>query len=751
MAATRTNMQACQTILLVLLVCGRDEASAQSAAGKNHTLYLLSLLSYPNNNTSLKPATSDANDIIPGAYLAVSDINNRSDVLADYRLELIAADDGCNISWVGIINLINNLYYADHKQIVGIVGPRCSDSTKAVASLTGRPEIALLNVHLGNAPELANRTLYPYSYGIRPPTSVAVDAVVALFSYNKWTRAGVLYNPDMLVDYNSFVLFQKKLTRIASLNFVSPASLTYLPLDELRNSFVRVIVSFLRGETLKRVLCLAYYKNMTYPGYQWILFEPNNDSNVTFVYQGEQYECSGEQLVMTQNKSINIVSDNPPGDTATVSNINQRILFDVCEFNILCYILFDVVWALALALNNTVKPLEESGLSLYNYTYGKYAYTQIVQQQMNTLSFSGEWGAVQFNSSTGFISNITCTIYQSDYSTPIGYYTFPDGVLEVNSSIAVFVSTNFEEKLILVSTPLAVVVIIVEAVAAVLVIWVHILNTVYRNQKNIKTSSARLNHFAYVGCYVILSGTLLYTIMDTFNINMYSKTVLCNIFPWTLFTGLTLVFGTVTVKTWRLYYIIRSVLKHKKISRIASRDRSLIIVIIALISLSAVLCLVWTLYDPLMRRTDATLTREGGILVLVMKESCSCTYEVEWVGVGIVYEAILIICTVFFAFSTRSIMFKEFQSQSTILLAYLLTLTSIVGGVIYYITHTIGAQTDVSFGILCFTLMIIVYVCVICLFLPPVLPIMKGWLPVKKCPAAINLPDITDERSLLVR
>lgn len=207
----------------------------------------------------------------------------------------------------------------------------------------------------------------------------------------------------------------------------------------------------------------------------------------------------------------------------------------------------------------------------------------------------------------------------------------------MSSSIAVFVSTNFEEKLILVSTPLAVVVIIVEAVAAVLVIWVHILNTMYRHRKTIKTSSARLNHFAYVGCYVILSGTLLYTIMETFDIDMYSKTVLCNMFPWTLFIGLTLVFGTVTAKTWRLYYIFQSVLKHKKISKIVARDRSLIVMIIVLISLSAVLCLVWTLYDPLVRRTDATLTPEGDILALVMKECCSCAYEVEWIVVGIVY------------------------------------------------------------------------------------------------------------------
>ena len=99
-----------------------------------------------------------------------------------------------------------NLYY-EGKHIVGIIGPECSDSTKAVASLTGKSEIALINVHLGSAPELGKRVLYPYSFGINPPSSIEIDAVVALFMRNNWTRAAVLYNPDMLggLQFLSFV------------------------------------------------------------------------------------------------------------------------------------------------------------------------------------------------------------------------------------------------------------------------------------------------------------------------------------------------------------------------------------------------------------------------------------------------------------------------------------------------------------------------------------------------------------------
>ena len=720
-------------LLLLLIFAGRDGVSAQS--GKNHTLYLLSLLAYPNNNTSLEPSISDGYDIIPGAHLAVSDINNRSDVLTDYRLELLTAADGCNVSWIAVVNLIDYLYYKEGKQIVGIVGPECSDSTKVVASITGRPEIALLNVHLGSAPELADRTLYPFSYGIRPPTSADVDAVIALFKYNKWTHAAVLYNSKMLVDYNSFLLFQEKIKGTANLTYTSSVSPTQLPLEQLRRSYVRVIVSFLRDETLKRVLCLAYFKNMTYPRYQWILFEPYLSSNASFSYESNQYECSGEQMIKTLSQSITIQTDNPYVDTSPISDID-----DVCQGYPTCYVLFDAVWAIALALNNSIEPLRASGLSLSNYVYGKLDYTQIVKEQMNILSFNGQWGAVQFNSSTGFILNITSTFYYSDnYS--IGTFSFPNGVLDIDSDID-FVSTNFDEKLTLVSTPLAVVIIIVEVVAAVLVIMVHILNTVYSHRKTIKISSRQLNHFAYIGCYVILIGTLLYTIMETFNINQKTKDVLCNAFPWTLITGLTLVFGTVLAKAWRLYHIYHSSLKHKKASKIVIQDRSLIIMIVILVSLSAVLCLAWTLYDPLVRKINVTLATEGDILVLVMKESCSCAFEVEWVVVGMVYEAILITCTVMCAFATRNISIKELQSQGTILMSYLLTLTTIVGGTIYYITKTIGAETDVPYAILCSSLMIIVYLCIVLLFLPPVLPVMKEWPVVKKWPGLKGLPVI---------
>ena len=90
-------------LLAILAVVGSQDV----VVNKPNTLYLLSLLSYPDNDPSLVQSRTDGGTIIAGAQLALQEINNRTDVLANYNLELIPADDGCNFSWKAVISLID--------------------------------------------------------------------------------------------------------------------------------------------------------------------------------------------------------------------------------------------------------------------------------------------------------------------------------------------------------------------------------------------------------------------------------------------------------------------------------------------------------------------------------------------------------------------------------------------------------------------------------------------------------------------
>ena len=123
-----------------------------------------------------------------------------------------------------------------------------------------------------------------------------------------------------------------------------------------------------------------------------------------------------------------------------------------------------------------------------------------------------------------------------------------------------FVPRVFEASIvhIRVSTVSVVIFIVADFVAAVLVVTAHVINTTHQNTPSIKASSVRLNHFTCTGCNFILSAVVFYTITEASDVNQTSKTVLCNFVPWCIAIGSTLVFGTVCVKTWRLYRILVS-------------------------------------------------------------------------------------------------------------------------------------------------------------------------------------------------
>ena len=718
-------MAYCLSSLLLLIAIGcRGEV-----APKSETLYLLSLLSYPDpsGDPSLQPSFTNGGDIIPGAKRAIQEINKRTDILTNYKLELIVADDGCNISWKSIISLINNLYY-EGKHIVGIIGPQCSDSTKAVASLTGKSEIALINVHLGSAPELGNRSLYPYSFGINPPTSNTIDALLALFVRNNWTRAAVLYNPDMLVDYNSFRLFEQNINGKAILSFVSPANTKYLPLVALKSTFVRVIVAFLRGETLGRALCVAYRMGMTYPNYQWLLLGSYPTFPEPFVYNSTVYSCNKTDEDKALNQTLRFQSNAYQQYNATrYTQLDpDYVQSEVCAKSIInCVAIFDAVWSYVVALNNSIDALGAIGFTLSNYTFGKEKSTQIIQHQMYMLNFSGVVGnTIRFDPLNGYISSVLTNVL--NFNWEIVAIHKPIVGIQIDPATAVFVATDFDETHILVSLPLAGFFIVVDVIGVLLVLGIHVMNTVYRDHKAIKASSSRLNHFAYIGCYLILLATLLYTITETFPLSMQSKSILCNAFPWSLIIGLTLVFGAVTAKTWRLHNIFKSSHNLRSGYNAVMSDTVLAVVIVILVGIVAGFCTAWTVYDPYRRTLTKMFIPLGESLSVTIKEFCSCKYDLKWITSIFVFETIFIILCVYFAITTlsRTKKKKEFQTRSILVLAYLLTLTTVVGGVLYWIAVIVEAGVNTSYGILASLLTVMVYLCIMLFFTPPILPVI---------------------------
>ena len=464
---------------------------------------------------------------------------------------------------------------------------------------------------------------------------------------------------------------------------------------------------------------------MVYPRYQWIFqFAPPNSANVSFTFGGTFYSCTAEQLTMVVQRSITFESTYASTNLTRVTNLTEVLLNSTCSPYRDCLGVFDAAWALALALNRSAAQAADPML-LSNYRYGSNSiFTEVVRQELEKVQFRGAVGDVRFSKDNGYISNVQIVVkqYFDGYKTVASLKPGAHVSIDVNASIASFVSCSFNEVTVTIPLAMAVAVIVVNVVAVVLIAVIHVINTWYHEVNTIKASSPRLNHLAYIGCYLIVLASLVNTTMEAFLLGSVLGMVMCNVLPWFVTLGFTLVFGTVMVKTGRLYFIFKSSLNLQRTSSVVARDYTLTFIVIVFALVGAFLCTVWSAVDA--RRIYVTGI-SGENLEFRIERQCSSKYQLNFIAAIVAYLAVLIMCCVVLAISNRTITWKKFKSNGVILLVYMLVLTNGTCGAVYYVVWHAAFDNAIAYAMFSLMLAANVYLCIALLFAPPVTPVFQ--------------------------
>ena len=118
----------------------------------------------------------------------------------------------------------------------------------------------------------------------------------------------------------------------------------------------------------------------------------------------------------------------------------------------------------------------------------------------------------------------------------------------------------------------------------------------FRLEPSVKSSSIVLLHFCYVGIYMLNLVSNIHFITSTFIITLDMVYVtLCSISIITGSFGLTLVMGTLTMKTWRLYKIFVHYMNPGKFLS----NKTLLLFVCCLTLVDLVICITWFVFDPI--------------------------------------------------------------------------------------------------------------------------------------------------------
>ena len=718
-------------------------------------LYIMAMAPYPvPESEGSPPSWAGGPEVIPGALLAACHINCDSTILPNYTIELVITDGGCNINTRAFSNFVWEVFLSQGKpqNVVGIIGGGCSESSFTVGSLVSLNRLSLLQI----SPSATSPTFiseihnYPNTFRLTVSARGYSDAFQAMIKLKGYKEVAILYEATrsyMVNVYNHFAQALRNKGVKADKTFGLLPSYLEQPLKELEKK-VRFIFVLVGGNFAQQILCLAYHKNMSYPDYQFVFINRRQDDflkevkikqdgEVTFVCNRSQMDLALSAATLFEFRVTRQDKDTPTFSGYTYNEAQCPYRNTVQEHKRLLNLstvgtvstefqntYYDATWALALSLHNA----NVMGVNLANYTYGQPGVTKAIREQLLNVSFEGLSGKVQFSNETLDGSEVTIIdIFQRPSNSSefrlVGYYD-PEKGLNKSDDIYFVKNPVFDRTFAHPPSALGYVFIAIAVVVGLGIVILHYLNVGWGDLKTVKASSPQLNHLIFSGCYLILLDVVLLS-AETAIVAMTVQSgkvifgVLCNAQVWAYSLFISLVFGTICVKTWRIFKIF-SHLRAKPINHLGNAN--LIGFVVCLVSVDTVYLIAWNSVNPLVMYISNEQPHRA---------ICMCDNFTYWISFLVGYKVVLLLFVLYLSISTRHVNRPEFkQTKSINTLIYILVIVTALGVVPYAITIASGTTNLVPIIAVYVTLsvscILSAIICAVFVFLPPIYPLLKN-------------------------
>jgi ABC-type branched-subunit amino acid transport system substrate-binding protein len=744
------------TVLLALLMC-TTALIADTNPDPITTLRILLIAPFP--DPVLQPGYDAGHAIIPSGLLAVEEINNDSSLLPGYRLEAVVGDGGCNADEKAVSHVLENVIHRrSSDRVIGIVGPVCSEATQTLSEIINRQRIQLPLVTIANSPVLTVPDRYPFTYGVVSTSQEYANLIVRLYQEmnGRWKSVSLFYDANRLYHME---IYRSILTELESEGvdldqiYTSPISPTYMPLEDVIQGGTRVVFVFSSRVPACMLMCRAIHLNMGYPRYQFIFTDRTvrnfeqcaNESDLVFTYDQRRYRCSSDQLRASLHNYVFIDFDvealslEPENVTAVSGNTYQEYRTKYEEMlkdygnrtgvgelpaNQYAAPFYDAVWALALATNRTLETLDfDSKLDIWD--------ASTLTSTFNNLSFRGVSSVVDFDEETGY-SNSTISISRLEYNetsgefVPVlkGYYN--SGVLfDANDSnskevvLSLYINSAFDTSTEVLPRTVAIPGYILTILVFVATVVYHILHYHYRFRPSVKAASQTLNHFIFIGCYIMLASIILATTDLTFSLHDdLLHLSFCYTVVWLQNIGIVLVFSTLFVKYYRLYLVFLRTYDHRQ----NLSNAKLSVIVLVLVGIDLLILTIWTIFLPLEIDISVEFDPKSTMPTNREKRICRETVPGQWFTFSLLlYLGLLILAVVTISFLNRRIKQRDFNTTATtnvLIFFYILLLTILLPSVYLESNYS---NINLKYILINTVYLAFTILCLVFLFTPPLL------------------------------
>ena len=685
---------------------------------KYESLHIMVVVSTPNNICNhLWPRWEKGEEILLGAQYAVDEINS-SRISSLYQLKIIPVKvKSCDP--IAEIESIVRKKKKKTTRVIAAVGYFCDNLIQFLSRLIAHETFGMIQISA--MPTVNNNHTLPRFHPILPSPIVLVEAAIMLIQRLAISQIGIistgLYHDvhyskmteafhHMAQVNNITIEFQIKELWNANTN----------TLTRLKESTTQFIVVFLPPSEAVDVICNAHQEGFKWPYYIWVYVDINNNELVASSKQCSEHSLSAAMenavflhLMSWPNYEDYILTGSRNSYSLHYSDYLQQLNASLClQFNPYASILYDSIWAIARALNNSMGNMIDFD-------------TDWIEKQLTKLTFQGATGFLNFSQKPAAVQ-ISVAVFQVQQREAIliGSYTPSLNQLQLNATtLDEAVNSEFQNSYVLYPPHLTVILCIIMAISftfttAMMSLFIH-----YRKTPKVKATSSVLSLCMFVGCYCLILSSLLHTIDSSLilkaDVLRYTS---CwgNTFLFTI--AMDLVLATVFAKTLRIYHIFTT---FRKVSKLWS-DKGLFALILAIVTGKVAIMIVWGAVDMNHLIDDIISPRQGFPPHYLVVQKCHSNHLTWWVVLVFGYSAVLFLPMIFVAILTRKIKRREFKDSKKICaLVAILFIHVWIGTALWFVLREVGAHiaSKIVFSV---SFSMVAIICQVFLFVPKIIP-----------------------------
>ncbi|KAG5843170.1 hypothetical protein ANANG_G00185650 [Anguilla anguilla] len=665
----------------------------------------------------------------PSAQMALDLVNNRTDILPDYELELIYYDSKCDPGEA--TRLLYDLLYTEPIKIV--LMPGCSSVSTLVAEAARMWNLIVVPPRRSRTGSVSPTLPLPHPL----PATLHNPTRVQLFQKWKWTKIATIQQTTEVFTSTLDDLEQR--VKEAGIEISVRQSFLTDPavaVKNLKRQDARIIVGLFYETEARKVFCEVFKEKLFGKKYVWFLIGWYADN--WFKIKDPSINCTVENMTeaVEGHVTTEIVMLNPETVRGASNLTSQEFLVQLMSrlggknpeetggFQE-APLAYDAVWALALALNKTVGPLRARGRRLEDFNYNNRDITAEIYRALNTSSFEGVSGHVVFDAQGSRMAWTLIEQLQGGSYKKIGYYDSTKGNLSwfgndkwIGPGPPADQTVVIEEFRFL-SQKLFVSVSVFAGLGILLGVLCLTFNIYNSNIRYIQNSQPYLNNMTAVGCMLALAAVFPLGI-DGLHVRRSQFPVVCQFRLWLLGLGFSLAYGSMFTKIWWVHTVFTKKDEKKDKRKQHLEPWKLYATVGVLLGIDILSLMIWQIVDPL-HITIEKFTREApkgdlDVLIQPLLEHCSSEKMNTWLGVVYGYKGLLLLLGIFLAYETKSVSTEKINDHRAVGMA--IYNVSVLCMITAPVTMILSSQQDASFAFASLAIVFSVYITLVVLFAP---------------------------------